>query len=317
MQTKTNILERPLAVTLLALLCCALWGSATPFIKIGYELMLPDRDIASTILFAGIRFTVAGILTVSIFSVARRKFLYPKLGNVPRVLAVGAFQTIIQYIFFYIGLANTSGVKGTVASGSSAFFTVLISALIFRQEKLTVKKIIACIVGFAGIIVINIKGLDFGMNLMGDGFVIFSAIAYAVSACLMKRFSKHEDPVTISGYQFIFGGAVMVICGAAMGGKISITGFPALLVLLYLAALSAVAYSVWGMLLKYNHVSKVAIFSFSTPVFGVILSELMLQSEDNKISYISLAITLVLICTGIFLLNYVPKEKPKPAQAEE
>ncbi len=307
MEEKTNLLERPLIITALALLCCALWGSATPFIKIGYELMLPERELSSTILFAGIRFAAAGVLTVAIFSIARRRVLYPKPCNIPRVLTVGVFQTVIQYIFFYVGLSNTSGVKGTVASGSTAFFTVLISALIFRQEKLTPKKVIACIVGFAGIIVINIKGLDFGMNLTGDGFVIFSAIAYAISSCLMKRFSKHEDPVTISGYQFIFGGTVMIIIGSAMGGKINISSISALLVLLYLSALSAIAYSVWGMLLKHNHVSKVAVFSFSTPVFGVILSELMLTSEDNRISYLSLAITLVLICTGIFLLNYTPK----------
>ncbi len=307
-EEKPHILRRPLIITLLALLCCALWGSATPFIKIGYELMLPDKDTASTILFAGIRFTAAGILTVLIFSIARKKLLMPKKENIGRVLTVGLFQTVMQYIFFYIGLANTSGVKGTVASGSSAFFTVLISALIFRQEKITPKKIFACIIGFLGIIVINLKGLDFSMNLLGDGFVIFSAIAYAISSCLMKRFSKYEDPVTISGYQFIAGGAVMIITGLIMGGKITVSSPLALLVLLYLSALSAIAYSVWGMLLKYNHVSRVAIFSFSTPVFGVILSELIL-TEKNNISYVSLVITLILICTGIFLLNYRPKEK--------
>ena len=78
-----SIFSKPLVLTLLALLCCALWGSATPFIKIGYELVLPpERDVASTILFAGIRFTLAGILTVAIFSIARRKFLLPKKESI-------------------------------------------------------------------------------------------------------------------------------------------------------------------------------------------------------------------------------------------
>ena len=187
---ENSIFSKPLVLTLLALLCCALWGSATPFIKTGYQLLLPEKDVPSTILFAGIRFAMAGIITVIIYSFARRKVLYPKTENVPRVLLVGLFQTVIQYIFFYVGLANTSGVKGTIASGTSAFFAVLVASLIFRQEKLTLKKVVACVLGFAGIVVVNLDGLEFTMNFFGDAFVIFSAISLAFSSVLIKRFSK-------------------------------------------------------------------------------------------------------------------------------
>ena len=138
-------------------------------------------------LFAGIRFTLAGIITVIIYSIARRKILLPKKENIGRVLTVSCFQTVIQYIFFYVGLANTSGVKGTVASGSSAFFALLIAAILFRQEKLTLKKIVACILGFAGIVLINLNGLDFTMNFTGDCFVIFSTISSAFSSVLIKK----------------------------------------------------------------------------------------------------------------------------------
>ena len=280
-----------------------MWGSATPFIKIGYELILPEKTTASTILFAGIRFTLAGIITVLIYSIARRRFLYPKKENITRVALVACFQTVIQYMFFYIGLANTTGVKGTVASGSNAFFAMLIASLIFKQEKLTFKKVFACIIGFLGIVLVNLNGLDFNMNFTGDGFVLFSAIAYAVSSVLIKKFSKHEDPVVISGYQFIMGGIVMVIIGLAMGGSIVLSGAKAVAVLTYLSFLSAVAYSLWGVLLKHNPVSKVSIYSFMIPVFGVLLSNLMLEEQSN-VSPINLLITLVLICTGIIILNY-------------
>ncbi len=300
---KTPFWQNPFVIAGFALLCCALWGSATPFIKTGYELMLPDKDVPSTILFAGIRFTLAGLLTVLIYSVARKRVLIPKKENVWKILLVALFQTVIQYIFFYVGLANTSGVKGTVESGSSAFFALLISALIFRQEKLSVRKIVACVLGFAGIIVVNLNGLDFSMNFFGDAFVIFSTIAYSVSSVLIKKFSKDEDPVVISGYQFIAGGIVMIIAGLIFGGKVQITSLSAIGVLVYLAMLSAVAYSLWGMLLKHNPVSKVSIYSFTTPVFGVILSEIIL-TEDSNVNYINLVITLVLVCTGIILMNY-------------
>lgn len=306
--TQKSIFENPLVIILSALLCCALWGSATPFIKIGYELMRPDGTVPSTILFAGLRFTLAGIFTVAIYSIARRKLLVPKVTNIPRILTVSAFQTVIQYIFFYVGLSNTTGVKGTIASGSSAFFCVLIASLIFKQEKLTPKKIIACILGFAGIVVVNLQGIELTMNFLGDGFVIFSTISYAFSSVLMKRFSKYEEPVLISGYQFIAGGAFMILLGLILGGKVVVRDIESVLVLLYLAALSAVAYALWGVLLKHNPVSKVSVFSFTTPIFGTILSTLMLE-EASGTEPLNLVITLLLVSSGIFLLNYAPKDK--------
>ena len=299
---ENRIYTNVLFVTVAALLCCALWGSATPFIKIGYELLLPQRNVASTILFAGIRFTIAGLLTVLIYSIARKKLLYPQKENLGKVATIGAFQTVLQYLFFYIGLANTSGVKGTIISGSNAFFAILIASLIFKQEKLTGKKILGCLLGFAGIIVVNLDGLDLNMNLLGDGFVLFSAISYAMSSVLMKRYTKYEDPVVISGYQFIMGGLFMVAVGLLLGGKVVIDSGAGFGVLVYLSFLSAIAYALWGILLKHNPVSRVSIFSFMIPVFGVLLSELMLQEQSN-VSLLNLFVTLVLVCAGILMLN--------------
>lgn len=308
MKISSKIYTKVWFVAVSAILCCALWGSATPFIKIGYECILPIKNTCSTILFAGIRFTLAGVITVFIYSISRRKFLYPKKENLKRIFTVSLFQTVIQYIFFYIGLANTSGVKGTIISGSNAFFAILVASLIFRQEKLTLKKIIACIIGFSGIIVVNLEGLDFNMNFMGDGFVLFPAISYAVSSVLMKRYSKYEDPVIISGYQFIIGGIFMTAVGFIFGGSIKIDSFKAAGILVYLSLLSALAYALWGILLKYNHVSKVTIYSFMIPVFGVFLSNLMLNEQSN-VSLINLIATIILVCVGIITLNYQRQRK--------
>lgn len=306
-EKKPSIFTNPIVMTLCALLCCALWGSATPFIKTGYELLMPEKNVSSTILFAGIRFTLAGIFTVLIYSIARRKLLYPSLKNMPKVLTVSAFQTVTQYIFFYVGLQLTTGVKGTIASGTSAFFSVLVASLIFKQEKLGAKKIIACVLGFAGIVVINLDGLSFTMNL-GDFFVICSAICLAVSSVLIKKFSKYEDPVVISGYQFVIGGAFLVVLGLILGGELTFDSFPGVLVLIYLSLLSAVAYALWGMLLKFNPVSKVSVFSFTTPIFGTLLSMLML-TESSGVKLLNLIITLLLVSGGILLLNYQKQNK--------
>ena len=302
---KNKIFTNPMVVVVAAMFCCALWGSATPCIKMGYAVMFPagGPDIPSTILFAGIRFALAGFITIVIYSIARKKVLIPRRCNLGKISIVAMFQTIIQYFFFYVGLANTSGAKGTIISGSSSFFAILVSSLIFKQEKLTVKKVVACIIGFVGIIAVNLNGLDFSMNFMGDAFVLFSAMSLAVSSVLIKKFSKDEDPVVISGYQFMLGGMVMILVGLAFGGKVDLTTVKGDLILIYLAFLSAIAYALWGVLLKHNSVSKVTIFSFMTPVFGVLLTKLMLP-ENSNVTIVNMLIALVLVCIGVFMLNY-------------
>lgn len=313
MNENKSIFQNPIIVALGALLCCALWGSATPAIKIGKSLLIED-NVPSTILFAGIRFFAAGIITVLIYSIARKKILYPKLSNMPKVLTVSAFQTVIQYIFFYVGLSLTTGVKGTVLSGSSAFFIVLLAALVFRTENLTVKKVLACLVGFAGMLLVNLNGLDFNMG-WGELFVIISTLSYAFSSMFMKKFSAYEDPVVISGYQFIIGGGFMIIVGLLFGGKISLASSAGVAILVYLSFLSAVAYAVWGVLLKYNPASKVSIYNFTTPVFGSILSYIFLVEERANINPINLVVSLVIVSAGILLLNINLKKKEAPTPA--
>lgn len=97
-----------------------------------------------------------------------------------------------QYFFFYIGVAHTSGVKGGIITGLGNFIAILMSCLIVRNEKLTGRKLTGCILGFAGVVVINLLGnsLDFGFTMMGEGFVLISQLAYATSTILINYYSK-------------------------------------------------------------------------------------------------------------------------------
>ena len=316
-QTRQSIFSNPIILVLVAMICCALWGSATPAIKTGYKL-LEVSGVASIMLFAGIRFFLAGIFTVIIFSISGRKFLLPKKKSIPKILTVSIFQTVLQYIFFYLGLAYTSGVKGTVASGSGAFFAVVIACLIFKQERLTFKKVAACVIGFVGILVMNIDAIAFTgdlLDLMGVAFVLLSTVSSSFSSVLIKKYSAYENPVVISGYQFIVGGAFMAAVGFIFGGRINFLDPFGILDLIYLGLLSAVAYSLWGILLKHNPVSRVTVFNFMTPIFGVLLTLLFLPEEDSGVGALNLVITLILISFGILLLNCTKQKKhsgPKP-----
>lgn len=287
-----------------ALLCCALWGSAFPCIKIGYRLFeIPSGDTATQILFAGIRFTLAGVLAILIGSVLNRKVLLPKSGSGRKIFHLSLLQTVGQYICFYVGLAHTTGVRASIIDGSNVFIAILVASLLFHQETLTMRKILGSTLGFAGVVLINLTGsTEGGFHLLGDGLIFLSAIAYSFSSVYLKRYSTEEDPVVLSGYQFILGGLIMMICGLALGGRLTHINAPGMGMLLYLAMVSAVAYSLWGILLKYNPVSKVSVFGFMNPVFGVILSALLLQ-EANSLGLMCV-LSLVMVCAGIYIVNH-------------
>lgn len=295
-----------MGLCLAAMLCCALWGSAFPFIKIGYSLFsINSADTASQILFAGIRFAAAGIMVIIFGSVLSSKPLVPKKENIPRVAILSLFQTILQYIFFYIGLANTTGTKSSVINSTSVFFAVIISCVFLRQERLTVQKAARLCYRLCRHCYNQCGRSVCGRRIftVRRGFILFSSLSYAVSTVLIKRFSQYENTVTLSGYQFALGGAVMILAGFIFGGRLSAVSIKGVALLVYLAFLSAAAYTLWGLLLRYNDVSRVAVFGFMTPVFGCVFSALFLGESlaENGIKTVA---ALVLVCIGIVMVNY-------------
>ena len=298
MKDKTIFMQKFAVVVLLATICDLLWGSAFPCIKLGYKFFsISSDDTASQIFFAGLRFTLAGLLVIIFMSFVKRRFLVPRsIKTLGRISLLSCFQTILQYILFYIGLAHTNGVKGSIIEASNVFIAIFVASLIFKQEKLTTKKLIGSLIGFIGVVIINLKGLTFDLNI-GDMCVFMSTFAYAVSSVLLKRYSTEEDTVMMSGYQFLFGGIIMTLIGLLMGGKLTVFTSQGIVLLVYLAFISAMAYSLWAILLTYNPISKVAVMGFLNPVFGVILSAIILNEGD--IINLRSIVALILVCVGI------------------
>lgn len=315
---KTNILKKPAVVGILAFVCCVLWGSAIPTIKTGYSLMgIPGDDTAAQILYAGSRFAMAGILALIMGSILNRRVLKPSKNILRLSFKLSLVQTVGQYVFFYIGVAHTSGVKGSIITATSTFFAILIASLVFKQEKLTANKIMGCLMGFAGVVLINVMGnhVDMGFKLLGEGFMVVSALAYAMSSVLIRDFSQKEDPVTLSGYQFFIGGVIMCMIGLAFGGRLEVITAQSVSILMYLAMVSAVAYSLWSVLLKHNPVSRISVYGFMNPMCGVVLSAIILGESQQAFNLGSLA-ALVLVCTGIYIVNRPKANEDLPKAVE-
>lgn len=302
---KEQLLTKSGIIIFLAMVSCFLWGSAFPVIKIGYSIFeIGQFDTATQILFAGIRFFLAGVFTILFGSIVNRKMLIPKKRSLHKIVKLGMMQTVVQYVFFYIGLAHTTGVKASILDGTTAFFAIIIASLVFRQEKISTQKVLGCLLGFAGVICINLNGsgIDNHFSFIGDGFIVLSSVGYAFSTVLVREYSKEDSPVLLCGYQFLFGGTVMIISGILVGGHLGAMSGKGLCLILYLGVLSAIAYTIWGILLKYNPVSRVAIMGFMTQIFGVVLSALWLGEKDQAFQIQSF-IALLFVCAGIFIVN--------------
>ncbi len=296
-------------VSAVAVFCTILWGTAFPGIKIGYELFQIDgADIPSKLIFAGGRFLLAGIivLTIGLFTKDRKKLRLRKKDILP-IAVLGLFQTFLQYLLLYIGIVNVTGTKSSILTSVSAFGSVILSAIFFKSDRLTLKAIVGCVIGIVGIVVMNLNGDGLaGFTLMGDGLVILSNLSGAMGNVVSKKIAADRSPIQLSGWQLTFGGSTLILVGLLLGGKLIFHNAQCIWILLYLAAMAGTAFMLWTMLLFYNKVSRIAVFNLLIPVFGTMWSGIFL---NENIFTVENMLSLLLVCSGIFIVNFKIQRK--------
>ncbi|MGN0455645.1 MAG: DMT family transporter [Acutalibacteraceae bacterium] len=291
-----------------ALICTLLWGTAFPVIKLCYShLNINSGDIGSQVLFAGERFFIAGAMVLIFCLLFKRQSLKISGKAIFSVLSLGMVQTAMQYFCSYIGVANTTGTKTSVITACNAFFAVLLAPLFFKNERIGGSQLVGCALGFAGIIIINLNGIaDGGISFLGEGMVLLSALCSGAGSFLSKHSALKSDAVAVTAYQLLFGGAVLIAAGVIMGGNVPFTDAAGVLLLLYLALVSAVAFALWTALLGLHSVGRICIFNLLIPIFGTVWSGILLGEQIFKWENLA---ALVLVSIGIFLVNFSKGEK--------
>ncbi len=296
-------------VSAIATLCCFLWGSAFPAIKIGYGLFyIHANDIASELLFAGYRFVLAGIFLLLLAQRSGKCIVRLSKRSILSLFILGTIQTALQYLFFYIGVANTTGVKGSVMNSTAVFFSVILAHYLYKNDKLTKTKALGCIVGFIGVILVNFNSdlLQFSFSVTGDGFVVIAALFASIAAIYAKKLTESMDVIVITGYSLFIGGILLVLLGEVSGGQVDHFTLKSSINLIYLAVLSSVAFSLWNFLLKYNQVGRISVYNFLIPIFGSALSAIFLGETIFEIKNI---VALLFVCLGIWMVNSVGNNK--------
>ncbi|MGN0183402.1 MAG: DMT family transporter [Candidatus Ornithomonoglobus sp.] len=298
-----NILDKRWGIAAAAVICNLLWGSAYPGIKIGYELFNITDSVFQKMFFAGLRFVLAGIMVLAV-SIPVNKRL-PKLtrSNAGIIALTGLVYTACQYVFFYIGLSNTTGSNGSIVNSSTTFIALIAGHFVYK-ESVGIRKLAGAVIGFAGVIVVLVSGGIGGFSFFGEGFILIAAVCFVFGSMISKRANRESDAMTVTGYNLLIGGLILLLTGLAGGGTLDTVNTGGIAVLLYLAFLSAAAFTLWTMLLDRAGVGSISSFNFIIPVSGTILSAIFMHENIFELRY---AISLGLVCAGILLVNLSEK----------
>ena len=183
------------------------------------------------------------------------------------------------------------------------FFSVLLAHFIYNNDKLNGRKVLGVLIGFAGVVAVNVAAagtLDFNFTLLGEGLLLVSTFSGSLAAIYGRRLSQDMDATVMTGWQLLLGGLVLTAMGWLGGGHFAQFSVAAGALVVYLAAVSAVAFALWSLLLKHNPVGSVAVFNFEIPIFGAILAALILG--ESVLEWKNL-VALVLVSVGIWLVT--------------
>lgn len=288
-------------VVVFALTAAIAWGWAYPLIKLGMnEFGILPYMTGSKMLFAGIRFFISGLIILAIAKPTGRKFGVRKTADWWFIMLFSLLNTTLHYAFFYFGLSHNAGARSAILNSMSVFTVVVFACIFFKSDRMTMRKAIGCVIGFVGILALNLGGKDSGrFTLLGDGMIILNALCGASASLLTRGLSKRVDVFVGTGYSLSIGGALLVLPGLAAGGTLPVVNITGLVIMVLLIAISTVGFSLYNKLLSCNPVGKVAIFNSLIPVVGAVTSCLCL----GETFYWKYVVAGALATAGIYIIN--------------
>lgn len=287
--------RKNLILILLSLIVMLLWGSLFPLVKLGYKEFQIDTDFYPNLLFfAGVRFTVSGLL-ISLFQGAKTKSLPVLKGKKEwtGVLLVGVFAVVFHYACTYFGLSVVESSKTALLKQSGVLVFIFFSFLFVKEDKLSIEKGLGAVLGVASIILLNCDEVGFSIGL-GELFIVLASCCTVISNVVCKRMLKDTDATTITGYSEFFGGIVLLIIGASCGGGFSLGNVGAWMLFIYIIFATCVSYILWYSIVQKHELSKLFIIKLSEPLFAAIISAIILKEDLLQLHYL-----FAFLCVGL------------------
>ena len=297
---KETILKKTWVMVLLATLCQALWGVVFPVIKKSYELF-SISGVGSTLLFASIRFMVAGVILLLIDTVMEKRFPVLDKKGCKSVLMLGTIQTGVAYAFQDIAMMSAASINCSILNGTGVIFSTIIAHFLFSDDKMTIKKAIGAVLGFIGVLVCFVWGGKLeGFSLKGEGLMLLSILTFVTGTNISRIITKGIKSIVVSGYNLLIGGVELFVLALLLGGRIGNGGVSGFCCLLFLAFTSCICLYLWTALSSANSVSKVAVFQCVNPITGAIAASLLLGENVFQPKYI---VSVLLVTISIIIIT--------------
>ncbi len=292
-----------------AIITCLMWSTAYPFIKVGLQYSTPVH-------FAGTRFLLSGLMILP-FTVRPREYVRMLIENRSLAIWVTLLQVFINYILFYLGMDRVPGALGAVIVGSQPFVTAIVSRIMIKEERFTRAKVTTIILGLAGIVLVSAgrQGFRFGLpgEMLGIIMIFIANISTATSNVLVSKNGKNMNPLVLSSFSLFVGGAVMFLLSFGIEDVPGKPDFPLRywMVLIWLSFMSAFTFSRWYVLLKRPEVkvSELNLWKFIIPVFGAILSWIIVPGENPD--WVTIAGMVIISVSLIWFFGFTARRERK------
>jgi drug/metabolite transporter (DMT)-like permease len=303
---KNNIFSNKIAVVIWAAVVSMFWGTLFPMIKIGYRAFAIDNSqVASILLFAGVRFLISGIILVFVYSVKNKKLEVPSGNKLVAVLSVSMLTVVLHYAFTYLGLSLADSSKSSLLKQIGFLIVPCIAFLFRKDDKFSIRKMVAALLGFSSVIIINLQGMNLIFGL-GEALIILASFSSMFGQMVSKNVYDKYKPTYIVAYAQLFGGIILVAAGLMFGGSIGRITLESIGVLAYICTASITANILWNTLIKYNKMSKLAVLKSMDPLFASLFSALLLGENILKPTYL---VATVLTVSAIYVSNKTFKNK--------
>ena len=301
-----KIFSHPVLSIVFGAVVCALWGSLYPCIKAGYGLLGIDTgQVQSVILFAGIRFLISGILLTAGVSASNKKFVFPVGKSFLPVFGVAVTTIVIHYSLSYSAISMCEASKTAILKQIGYLFISCFAFIFVKSDKFTVKKVIGGILGFAGIVIVNLNGFNFSMGI-GEVIVILASFFSVAGTVISKKAYSILEPSYIVAHSQLMGGIILTVGALAAGGRVTRITAGSVGIIAYICLASIVSYLLWNTLLKYNDISKMSIIKYLEPVFGTLFSGIIVKENIFRPEYF---VAFAVIAAAIIVSNVKLKKR--------
>jgi len=283
-----------LAMGMLVVLCAS-WGLQQVAIKVTNPGVPP-------LLQAGIRSAGSAVMLWLWMALRREPFL-----KKDRTLGWGIAAGLLfagEFILIYWGLEYTNASRAVVFLYIAPFVVALGAQLFVPGERLRVIQVIGLCGAFAGIVVAFSESLSspsFRM-LIGDGMLAAAAVLWGATTVMIRATPLAQIPAGKTLLYQLLVSAVVLPLGSLLKGEGGVVRMTPLIMgsLAYqIIWVAFITYLAWFWLLRRYPPSRLASFTFLTPLFGVLAGGLLLNEPLTSM----LVLALVLVGSGIYLVN--------------